>query len=401
MRNYRWLYFVFGLILGITIPSILHAQAQPTIGGGLVPVGSYGGNPYPGGLNASSDFRQFPAGGPSANDPIYRRPYPIPNGSLGRLGRGLIRGGAADLAMMAALAGLGWALDSILQDIYKPAGPYIPSQQGVWILPKATFGPQFSGRYVANTPQEICPMISQNNPPWTVRPNSIPMRCQNGLGNSTVPVFFATYAAPNPNLDQFPQPQKLPVSDDELGKMIRDDPRTWPGALNNPEGKPYLTPELLQQQESLRQQLQDQYGLQLNPTVNPSPNPNGAPQTNPNVVPNSPSNPSTQTQPMQLQFPLFCTWAPKVCELADWFREDPEAEADVDTPEVSLPLDVPVFTSSIGGGSCPAPIGVTVLGAPIEFSYQPMCTLAGYLRYVIIACSLLGAAYIISGKKRA
>jgi hypothetical protein len=341
-------------------------------------------------------------------DPIYRRPYPIPNGSLGRLGRGIIKGGLADAALLAALAALGWGLDSLLQDIYKPAGDYVPSSNGVWVVLKASVITNYSGDpdagYVANTPQEVCSLIPSGSfGSWSFRfiSNGIPECYISGVG-SYIPFFRADpNSYPNRPPHTYPTPLPALVPDEDLGKLIRDNPNTWPGALNNPEGKPYLTPELLREQESLRQQLQDQYGLQLNPTVNPSPNPNGSPQTNPNVVPNSPTNPSTQTQPTQLQFPLFCTWASKVCELADWLREDPDSDPDVDTPEVDLPVSAPAFTSSIGGGSCPSPIAVTVLGAPIEFSYQPMCTLAGYLRYVIIACSLLGAAYIVSGKKRA
>lgn len=393
MRNSRWLHSLFGLVLASLICTSAHAQALGT----LVPVGSAGGYTVPDGVLGSADFRYMGPGGPGMNDPVYRRPYRPSNGTLGKLGRGVLKGGLADLALMGLIAGLGWGMNEILNDLYpQNLPPYTPNPSGVYCI-ASTNTP---GRvFCANAAAAVCPLITDFGGGWVWVLNV----CQWGGYANRPPVF---YPNPPPNAPPaiYPTPVAAPVSDEDLGKAIAGAPETWNGVMNDAQGRPYQTNELAAAQNALGAELASAYGLQTNPAVNPTGNP--ALQTNPNPLPGTATNPNGTTSnpsqsPTQLQFPLFCTWASKVCEAIDWFRESPEDDPDLDIPEVPLPTTAPAFTSVLGNGSCPASPTVNVLGTQLEFSYTPLCTFASYMYYVSLAIAALISAYIVTGKKRA
>ncbi|WP_149193476.1 virulence factor TspB C-terminal domain-related protein [Luteimonas suaedae] len=70
-----------------------------------------------------------------------------------------------------------------------------------------------------------------------------------------------------------------------------------------------------------------------------------------------------------------------------WQEGDPEGES---------------WASGIASnGTCPAPVSTTITvaghSAPIEFSFQPICDFAGYLRYVLIASATLLGGFIVAG----
>lgn len=413
MRNNFRLHLVFGLAL-ITFfagwSSTVQAQAQ-TIGGGLVPIGSAGGLSYPGGMNASSDFRYHGPGGPAANDPVYRRPYPISNGSLGRLGKGLLRGGLGDAALLAALAAVGWAMDSLLNDLYKPASPYAPSPDGVWVVLKRSviipYDPNSQAVFAANTASQVCPLLNGTSL-GTVTADTLwdgSVICRGTFGSARPTFWPDPTVYPNRSPNTYPQPAPLPVSDDEFGAYLASHPDTHQGLLNNSDGRPYQTAEMVAAQNALSAELNAAYGTSIQPSV--APNPNATPATGTNPLPGTATNPNgttgnnTNPSPTSLEFPVFCTWASKLCQLADWFREDPPEDPDLDLPEIDLPISTQSYTSSLGAGSCPASPTLNVMGQQVEFSYTPLCTFASYMYYVSIAIAALISAYIISGKKRA
>ncbi|PRH83165.1 hypothetical protein C6N40_03095 [Arenimonas caeni] len=108
-----------------------------------------------------------------------------------------------------------------------------------------------------------------------------------------------------------------------------------------------------------------------------------------------------QGSPTALDFPNFCSWASVVCELADWLRldtegDDPDPEVPVIEPDTSVS-----WSSGFSGGSCPAPVSVEVMGADVDFSYQPLCDLAVYIKPIVLAAAALMAVLIIGGFRRA
>jgi hypothetical protein len=158
------------------------------------------------------------------------------------------------------------------------------------------------------------------------------------------------------------------------------------------------------------------------------------------------SKPNTTTggTDLSLTFPVFCGWAPVVCEAAqtvisfpttltdwwntsnqkadswaksisdayvsakEWFQKEPEknndgTEVDVDTP---TPFDNSVFSKDRFAVSrqCPIPEQHTISlsGVSVNFSFDmtPLCQVLILARPALVACSYLYAAYIVIGAAR-
>jgi hypothetical protein len=151
------------------------------------------------------------------------------------------------------------------------------------------------------------------------------------------------------------------------------------------------------------------------------------------------SKPNTQNpeaMDLSLEFPVFCGWAPLVCEAAqvvisfpqtltnwwetgkskaeEWANSISEAwtkvkEEYADKPEenTDTELDIPDLSdesidSDISfGGSCPAPLSSDInfmgLNKTIEFSFDPVCQIAEFIKPVVISISAFSAALIVAG----
>lgn len=141
---------------------------------------------------------------------------------------------------------------------------------------------------------------------------------------------------------------------------------------------------------------------------------------------------------LTLDFPIFCDWAPSICQAAkevialpitltewwttattsiteayelaktkaqaveDYFKNEPELDTDteleIDEPEIDVDTDINF------GGNCPAPITVPVsfatINTSIEFNYTWFCQLADFLKPIVIALSSFTAALIIGGVRQ-
>lgn len=151
------------------------------------------------------------------------------------------------------------------------------------------------------------------------------------------------------------------------------------------------------------------------------------------------SKPNTQNpeaMDLSLEFPVFCGWAPIVCEaaqtvisfpitLADWwntgktkaeewatsiseawtkvkeeYADKPEENTDteLDIPDLS---DESIDSDISFGGSCPAPLSSDInfmgLNKTIEFSFDPVCQIAEFIKPVVISISAFSAALIVAG----
>lgn len=138
---------------------------------------------------------------------------------------------------------------------------------------------------------------------------------------------------------------------------------------------------------------------------------------------------------LKLEFPAFCGWAPIVCEAAqtvisfpqtltnwwetgkskaeDWATSISEAWTKVkeeyankpeENTDTKLDIEIPeqeIDTEINFGGSCPAPLSSDInfmgLNKTIEFSFDPVCQIAEFIKPVVISISAFSAALIVAG----
>lgn len=151
--------------------------------------------------------------------------------------------------------------------------------------------------------------------------------------------------------------------------------------------------------------------------------------------PKDPTSPDSGNE-LSLDFPVFCSWAPVVCEAAqiaisfpqtvtnwwdtstksiteayelaktkakaveDYFNDKPEKDTDTQLDIDAVP-PVDINTDINFGGSCPAPKIVPVsfagINTSIEFSYLWMCQLSEFLKPIVVALASYAAALIVAG----
>jgi len=110
-----------------------------------------------------------------------------------------------------------------------------------------------------------------------------------------------------------------------------------------------------------------------------------------------------------LEFPVFCNWAPVVCEAAQTavnfmydFEPDPESgQVDIYQDNNIIFDDSQRFNFS---SSCPSPeqFSVSFFGTTqnLEFSYQPLCDFMSMIKPFVVAGSYVIGAYIVMGLSR-
>ncbi|MGK8804313.1 virulence factor TspB C-terminal domain-related protein [Acinetobacter seifertii] len=142
-------------------------------------------------------------------------------------------------------------------------------------------------------------------------------------------------------------------------------------------------------------------------------------------TPTDPNAPPTKTD-MNLKFPVFCGWAPTVCQAAqaaiefpktaaDWWKTldtwltsfvyddvtEPE-QPDYEIQEPDLNLGVQQYIS--GSAFCPEdrhiPLSMGGQSLDIIISYSALCTVAQQFRPAVILMSFLAGAFIITNTGR-
>jgi len=99
------------------------------------------------------------------------------------------------------------------------------------------------------------------------------------------------------------------------------------------------------------------------------------------------------------EVPTDCEFMPTVCEFIAWFK------TPVDMPEPDLPVpeddEFKQTYSASFGGSCPAPRQVhTDNFGTLSISWDPLCQLAFYIKFLVVGGAALYAAYIGLGISR-
>lgn len=149
-----------------------------------------------------------------------------------------------------------------------------------------------------------------------------------------------------------------------------------------------------------------------------------------------PNTQNPEATDISLTFPIFCNWAPTICEAAqtvisfpqtltnwwetgktkaeewatsiseawtsvkDWAKSEKQDDTELDIPEQEQP---DIDTDIAFGGSCPSDreaevnMGVGIIKLPI--SYEPICTTVSTAKPVLIFVGFFIAALIIGGVK--
>ncbi|MFH7806329.1 virulence factor TspB C-terminal domain-related protein [Acinetobacter sp. BSP-53] len=150
-----------------------------------------------------------------------------------------------------------------------------------------------------------------------------------------------------------------------------------------------------------------------------------------------PNEANPEATDLSITFPIFCDWAPTICEaaqtvisfpqtLTNWWEtgktkaeewatsiseawakvkeeyyDQPEENTDTELEILDLEQDIEVDTDISFGGSCPAPLSSDInfmgLNKTIEFSFDPVCQIAEFIKPVVISISAFSAALIVAG----
>lgn len=142
---------------------------------------------------------------------------------------------------------------------------------------------------------------------------------------------------------------------------------------------------------------------QPNPTDNTTPNKDT--DNNPSSNPNPQTNPKEKTDPKPkekddggFELPPFCSWASKVCDFIDWFKDD-------DLPKNELPpidiKDLPIDQSAAdkkyydAKAQCPPPEKIALAFGTIDFDYTNICNFFTKIAPFIMASAYLTGAFIV------
>ncbi|WP_282276205.1 virulence factor TspB C-terminal domain-related protein [Stenotrophomonas sp. PS02297] len=342
---------------------------------------------------AANFFKNTPGGGAAAATEFRTTTGALSSSTIGGLARKAIRGGvygvAVTLAVEGIIDGAGWAINELKDQVTSPGSKESLDAHG-WCR----------GSNCASTIHGLLPWAQQNFRPsdpsivsrWIAVETSLVdgylcalVKPEFGGGCSvSVPVEFRTRPVSGwgdfVNVGVGTDPS--PVSDDQLGDAIRDNPRLVNDLLTDPRtGRPIMTPELQQQGEQLKRDIEQREGL---PTSDPLPNPN--------LEDDAPKDDGSP-------WPSFCGWATVVCDFIEWFKKP--GDPDVDLPEREIQFDQDGWSSGVGGGTCPQAqeFSVDLVGTTgrASFDFQPLCSFATTMRPVLIAVCAVIAAFILAG----
>lgn len=376
-------FLVLAAALGLTLAvGIVWGQNPGAI---PVPISIGAHASIPSGLQSTVTFDA--RGGPgAANAGYYSRPVLISKNTLGGLANGLIRRALPVAAMIAAVEAAGWVIDELTKQVMIPGqAEGLTEGQAAWCLRdgnppeplmRCRLTPESWVGYQPTHPSFQFPIVSV-----AYGGNSGSVSDFEGRSLSITAMPYS----PSSHVDATPNSQPTPVPLADLGQLVQDNPSLWNDALRNPDGSVNRNPDVMAAANALAAELAANA---------PAPDPTAEWDTglqggDPNASPTA------------LEFPAFCAWASRMCELADWLQDDTAPPDDDPTvEEIPLVLDQS-WSSGFGGGSCPAPVQISVLNTDVSFSYQPLCDVAVYIKPIVLAGTALLCVFIIAGFRRA
>ncbi|WP_164739476.1 virulence factor TspB C-terminal domain-related protein [Xanthomonas arboricola] len=298
--------------------------------------------------------------------------------TLGSLGRKALRGGvygaAVGLAVDGIIKGAGWAIGELKDQVTSPGSQdTIPQGTEAWCY---TGGKDL---LCSTSAESLC---SAHYGGQIVTQNSSAANCR-VPGVDVYTLIRVPLQQPTPDYASGSPPRT--ITDTELGDRLRDQPDIVNDLLTDPRtGSPIMTPELQQQADKIKQDIDQREGI-------------GDGSPNPVVMP--PLDDDT-AQPTETDWPSFCGWATVVCDFIDWVKKDDSPEKQP-LPERDLDIDPNSWSSGVGEGACPSPqqfsITVTGYAASGEYSFQPLCDFASQLKPLLIVVASIVAVMILAG----
>ncbi|UKE45606.1 virulence factor TspB C-terminal domain-related protein [Xanthomonas cerealis] len=324
----------------------------------------------------------------------YAVPVEIPSSTLGNLAKGALKRGLgwynAYQVVKSIIDGAGWVIDELGKQVLPgpPAPTKIPPGGTYW-QPSNGTGFFSSADAAAN---QMAAAYSKNGSGYTFTVQSL-YGCNDGgctvkmkgtkSGNAPTTLDASIYRYFNGTASPIAvsDPQPTPVTDSQLGDVLRVSPQAVNAILVDPDtGSPIRTKEITDAMNALRKQLEAANSVPPGPDATPTPD-------------------TSTTQPMESEWPTFCGWATKVCDFIDWVRSDGEPEKEL--PERDIDINPNSWSSGISGGSCPSAETFTVNVAGSqgqgEFSWQPLCDFSILLRPFLIAVASVAAVMILAG----
>lgn len=217
---------------------------------------------------------------------------------------------------------------------------------------------------------------------------------------------FPSALAPN-----FPSENVVPnnLTDEQLQQKFDASPHADSRAVNedifeDAQGVPWSTPEI----EAARQQLRDELATQSGtdpatlPAVDPptsyDPSNPLAPQVQAPGFDSTPTGGGASAEATAEPLPAACEWWEIACQWLEWTKEP--VIAPTDDPDLPTEAAAPgSWSSGIGGGSCPAPMVISVLSASVPISWQPACDFVLLLRPLLLGIASVTAALILLGQR--
>lgn len=321
----------------------------------------------------------------------YMVPVPVSSGTLGNLAKGAFKrvlpGVGWYLTAKTIINEAGWVIDELQKQVVAPAtGETAPSGTRMWCA--VPVGTELRCTTTLTGAKQIASLKFQAcTKAWFTSgggaaDGSIFVSCRDGNDGFTLAARIVSSPIFNYGSGtQFAEP----ITDHQLGELLKQSPQVVNAVLIDPEtGAPIRTQELTDAINDLRRSLEAANGMAPGPDVLPTDDP-------------------SKTQPMESQWPGFCSWATTVCDFVDWVRTEPAPD---EKPEVPWQEDTPgsitqSWSSGLGGGSCPSPVSFSVsLGGVTstpEFEFTPICSFGTTMRPVIIALATIIAGFIIAG----
>lgn len=342
----------------------------------------------------------------------------------------VLRGGAAGYALSIAveqlLGSVDWVLDPANNQIkYKdssvPVDPNDPTVQYYYTVPVLNGPPQ-------TTPDAAC--RSAANQVWQyLFYNSSTQMCGYGYyGSTTNTKGFPVSKVANPAYDPKAQPDRkkiLPL--DVVAQKVIDIAES---SNNNDHkvGAQVATTTAAQDMLANDAATQADVETQLNANAKTQTSEKAAAES----TPKDPSAPDAGTN-IKITFPVFCSWAPTVCEAAnvvinfpntltnwwntatqaisaswltfkewlDWTQNDSELPNTEINQVTELPIPELQENAISWSSSCPPDVQVPVnlygQSSTLTFSWSPWCQLLNVIKPAIIASSYIGAAFIVLG----
>lgn len=346
----------------------------------------------------------------------------------------VLRGGAAGYALSVAVEQLLGAVDWVLDPANNQIKYNTPSDDPTNPSNPKQYSPASWGAGVWHgTPSAACNASLAALKKGTTMYNSatvttVGTSCHFNINGNTTDHKYPLQIRPNPAYDPNAQQQQKTLSLDVVAQKVIDNAES---STNNDHkvGAQVATTTAAQDMLANDAATQADVETQLNANAKTQTSEEAAAES----TPKDPSAPDAGTN-IKITFPVFCSWAPTVCEAAqvvisfpqtltgwwesanqkadewetsisqayhDFMRDDELPNDDTKVDITDFPTPELQENAISWGASCPAdvsiPISMQGVSSTLVFSWSPWCQLLSIIKPAIIASAYIGAAFIVLG----